>query len=77
MKSFLSKAGVLDNVPVTESEKSSNTPDKEAGFVTQQQQSPDLDDEDVISEDAQPGIQKIEAITSVWSTSHLTFAYIL
>ena len=36
----------------------------------------DSDDESV-NKDAQAGVQKIEATTSVWSKTHLILAYIL
>ncbi|KAI1941920.1 MFS siderochrome iron transporter 1 [Ophidiomyces ophidiicola] len=34
-------------------------------------------DSDTISKDAQAGVQKMEATTTVWSTSHLVAAYVL
>ncbi len=37
----------------------------------------DLSDNDSISSDAQSGVKKIEAITSVWSRLHLIAAYVL
>jgi hypothetical protein len=57
-----------------ESEKSPQESDKEIGIVTQQPYATDKDGEDRISSDAQLGVQKIEATTSVRSTSHLVAA---
>lgn len=34
-------------------------------------------DEEVIAEDMQPGIQRIQATLAVWSKTHLTIAYLL
>ena len=76
MKSVFPK-GTPDIVPVVESEKSTQESNKEFGIVTQQPYATDKDGEDCISSDAQLGVQKIEATTSVWSTSHLVAAYIL
>lgn len=33
--------------------------------------------EDIIHKEAQPGVQKIEATTQVWSKKHLLAAYIM
>ena len=44
--------------------------------ITSHEQHVDSDNEGV-SPDAQTGVQKIEATTSVWSTSHLIAAYIM
>ena len=38
---------------------------------------PASDTEDTVSLDVQPGVQKIEATTSVWPLSHLIIAYVL
>ena len=76
MKSFFPKTSP-DIVPVVESEKSPQESEKEIGIVTQQPYATNKDGEDRISSDAQLGVQKIEAITSVWSTPHLVAAYIL
>lgn len=76
MKSFFPK-GIPDIVPVAESEKSANDSEKEGGIVSKQPYAVDETSEDAISSDAQLGVQKIEATTSVWSTSHLVPAYIL
>jgi hypothetical protein len=37
----------------------------------------DASDSDAISADAQEGVQAIEAMTKVWSRSHLILAYVL
>lgn len=34
-------------------------------------------DSEGISKDAQPGVQKMEATTTVWTTPHLIAAYVL
>ncbi|CAJ2511705.1 Uu.00g073300.m01.CDS01 [Anthostomella pinea] len=52
--------------------------DKEAGLVTEQNPISDSEsaDVDAISADAQAGVQKIEAVTKVWSKNHLIAAYV-
>ena len=76
MKLFLSKAFKPDIVPVAESEKSPSASDGEAGIISQHRLV-NGNGRDAVSSDAQLGVQKIEATTSVWSTSHLILAYVL
>ena len=76
MKSFFPN-GTPNIVPVLESEKSPHESDKEIGIINQHPYATDKDGEEGILSDAQFGVQKIEATTSVWSTSHLVTAYIL
>lgn len=61
---------------VVESPQGQNDNEKEAGLNTQDQQNVDTDT-DTISSDVQAGVKDMEAITSVWSTSHLILAYAL
>jgi hypothetical protein len=62
-------------VPVAEVDPTVSEHDtKEAGF-TQDRKDSSSDDE--ISKDAQGGVQKMEAVTKVWSRWHLVTAYAL
>jgi hypothetical protein len=54
--------------------------EEEAKSSTQVQGTPidsDSSDSDSISSDAQTGVKNIEALTLVWSKSHLIAAYVL
>jgi len=48
---------------------------KDGGVQTQTSMSDQ--DSDVVSKDAQVGVQKMEATTQAWSRSHLIAAYVL
>lgn len=74
MRSFLSTQKVNGEVEGV-TEQSPDDTDKEVG-VKNQDVSTDSDT-DEISVDAQPGVQDIEAVTKVWSKTHLVFAYIM
>jgi hypothetical protein len=74
MRSFLSTQKVNGEVEGV-TEQSTDDTDKEVG-VNNQDVSTDSDT-DEISADAQPGVQDIEAVTKVWSKTHLVFAYIM
>lgn len=51
---------------------------KEAGTTDEQRKDSQSDaDSEEISKDAQEGVQRIEAITKVWSRWHLVVAYLL
>jgi hypothetical protein len=56
-------------------EQSADDTDKEVGVKAQDV--PSDSDSDAISADAQPGVQDIEAITKVWSKTHLVMAYMM
>jgi hypothetical protein len=70
---FTAITDIFSNVPVAE--KPQNELDKEAGVISTEH--PVDSDSETISPDAQAGVQKIEAITSVWSKSHLIAAYVM
>jgi hypothetical protein len=74
MRSFLSTQKVNGEVEGVTEQSTDNT-EKEVG-VKSQDVSTDSDT-DEISADAQPGVQDIEAVTKVWSKTHLVFAYIM
>lgn len=74
MRSFLSTQKVNGEVEGVTEQSTDNT-EKEVG-VKNQDVSTDSDT-DEISADAQPGVQDIEAVTKVWSKTHLVFAYIM
>lgn len=74
MRSFLSTQKVNGEVEGV-TEQSPDDTDKEVG-VKNQDVSTDSDT-DEISVDAQPGVQDIEAVTKVWSKTHLVLAYIM
>ena len=74
MRSFLSTQKVNGEVEGV-TEQSTGDTDKEVG-VKNQDVSTDSDT-DEISVDAQPGVQDIEAVTKVWSKTHLVLAYIM
>ena len=74
MRSFLSTQKVNGKVEGV-TEQSTDDTEKEVG-VKNQDVSTDSDT-DEISADAQPGVQDIEAVTKVWSKTHLVFAYIM
>jgi hypothetical protein len=74
MRSFLSTQKVNGEVEGV-TEQSTDDTEKEVG-VKNQDVSTDSDT-DEISVDAQPGVQDIEAVTKVWSKTHLVFAYIM
>jgi len=74
MRSFLSTQKVNGEVEGV-TEQSIGDTDKEVG-VKNQDVSTDSDT-DEISVDAQPGVQDIEAVTKVWSKTHLVLAYIM
>ena len=63
------------DVPVVEEPEHKNLDDKEASVVKTTH--PSDSDSEKISPEAQAGVQKIEAITSVWSKSHLITAYVM
>jgi hypothetical protein len=74
MRSFLSTQKVNGEVEGVTKQSTDDT-DKEVG-VKNRDVSTDSDT-DEISADAQPGVQDIEAVTKVWSKTHLVFAYIM
>ncbi|KAK2802390.1 MFS siderochrome iron transporter 1 [Emmonsiellopsis sp. PD_5] len=61
--------------PVAEKQSPQNPDDKEAGVDPQYQAN--SSDDDSISQEAQPGVKKIEATTKVWSRNHLIAAYVM
>jgi MFS family permease len=76
MKNPLSSVLVREQ-PVVE-EKSPHSDDKEVGAAAERAPSSEHSgDDDSINKDAQNGVQKIEAITKVWTTRHLYTAYVL
>ena len=75
MRSFIPKFGVAFEPEVEQSAQSADDTDKEVGVRTQNV--PTESGSDEISTEAQPGVQKIEAITKVWSKTHLATAYIM
>ena len=51
---------------------------KEEGFVSREREGTVFsNEEETISQDAQPGVQAMEATTMVWTKWHLTAAYIM
>jgi hypothetical protein len=74
MRSFLSSKKFNRDVQAV-AEQSAEDADKEVGIKNQDV--PTDSDTDEISADAQPGVQDIEAITKVWSKTHLVLAYIM
>lgn len=50
--------------------------DKEPGVEVDRDQNSESDS-DAISPDAQPGVQRVEAMTKVWSKAHLITAYVM
>ena len=71
MRSFLSTQKVNGEVEGV-TEQSTDDTDKEVG-IKNQDVSTDSDT-DEISADAQPGVQDIEAVTKVWSKTHLVLS---
>jgi hypothetical protein len=65
--------------PVVAEDAPANENDKETGVTAKDQPigSESDGDGEKISPDAQLGVQKMEATTQVWSTSHLITAYVL
>ncbi|KAK2804042.1 MFS siderochrome iron transporter 1 [Onygenales sp. PD_10] len=61
--------------PVVDTQSPQNPDDKEAGVDPQYQAN--SSDDDSISQEAQPGVKDIEAITKVWSRNHLIAAYVM
>lgn len=61
------QTAVFSRASVAESEKSAEQPDT----------TPVDSDSDSIDKEAQTGVQKLEATTTVWSKSHLIAAYVL
>lgn len=79
MRHFFNWPRASDDVPITEANtprKGSATTVSDVENVVNQEQKTALDSE-AISSNAQAGVQKIEATTSVWSTATLILAYIL
>ena len=76
MKSFPSRNVISDIVPIIKMKRSPGVSNKEAGIASQQS-TIDRGDAESIAQDGQPGLQNIEATTSVCRISHLVFAYIL
>jgi hypothetical protein len=74
MRSFLPSKNHGGEVEAVR-EQSADDTDKETGANAQDVSSDS--DGDQISVDAQPGVQNIEAITKVWSKTHLVIAYIM
>jgi hypothetical protein len=74
MRSFLSPKN-HEGGPEAVIEQSADDTDKEVGVKSQDV--PSDSDSDAISEDAQRGVQNIEAITKVWSKTHLVIAYVM
>lgn len=81
---FIFKSKPKENV-VTENEKSSSDApasdtanSKEEGYVSREREGTVFsNEEETVSQDAQPGVQAMEAATLVWTKWHLTAAYIL
>ncbi|KAN0110811.1 siderophore iron transporter mirB [Hyaloscypha variabilis] len=76
MRSFLSSKPPTSEVEAA-TEHSADDTDKEVGVKNQDVPTDSETDADEISLDAQPGVQNIEAITKVWSRTHLVIAYIM
>ncbi|KAE9372653.1 MFS general substrate transporter [Stipitochalara longipes BDJ] len=76
MRSFFSAKIPYDEVEAA-TERSPDGADKEFGVKNQDVPTDSDTDADEISLDAQPGVQNIEAITKVWSKTHLVIAYIM
>lgn len=65
-------------VPVAEvAEKESEKHTKETGSVRDSNDAHDGSDSDAISQEAQPGVQKMEATTKTWTKPWLIAAYVL
>lgn len=64
---------VPEEVPAPGTEKALETNEKQPGAAAEG----DVSDSDAISMNAQDGVRDIEAMTKVWSRSHLILAYIL
>ena len=76
MKTFFSSK--LPNVGVeAATERSTDDTNKDVGVKSQDVPTDSETDADEISLDAQQGVQNIEAITKVWSKTHLVIAYIM
>lgn len=75
MKSFLPKFGSGNDDVEQVVNHSSDDMSKDARARTEDV--PSESDSDEISADAQAGVQKIEAITKVWSNTHLIVAYVM
>ena len=58
-------------------ERSNDDTSKDVGVKSQDVPTDSDTDADEISLDAQQGVQNIEAITKVWSKTHLVIAYIM
>jgi hypothetical protein len=76
MRSFLSSKPPNDEVEAATQHSADDT-DKEVGVKNQDVPTDSETDADEISLNAQPGVQNIEAITKVWSRTHLVIAYIM
>jgi hypothetical protein len=76
MRSFLSSKPHSGEVEAA-TQHPANETDKEVGIKNQDVPTDSETDADEISLDAQPGVQNIEAITKVWSRTHLVIAYIM
>lgn len=72
MKSTIAK---ISSTTVPRAERTQDDTDKEPGVSAQDTHSDS--ESDGISPEAQAGVQGIEAMTSVWSRSHLIAAYIM
>lgn len=69
---------VEDEAPRPDDKEAGVLDSKEAGLTTERRLSSEPEtDADSIDKDAQAGVQKIEAITKVWTTRDLYLAYIL
>ena len=73
---FLPDQVKADHVEPSAQEKTLSQTDKEAGVLSTDQVHSDTDSEK-IDTTFQRGVQKVEATTQVWSTSHLIAAYVL
>lgn len=67
-----------DSVPVTHEDNSNFAPaDAEKNTETNYPSDAQSLDSDLPDKNAQPGLQKVEAVTAVWSRTSLVLAYVL
>jgi len=76
MKSFFPSRTPNGEVEAA-TERSTDENGKDVGIKSQDMPTDSETDSDEISLDAQQGVQNIEAITKVWSKTHLVIAYIM
>lgn len=76
MSKFNIVKSVTGNVVPVAEQHSQDDPDKEIG-VALRSEGEQSDSEESTSQEAQAGVQGIEAMTSIWSRSHLIAAYVM